>query len=66
MSNIRREVTAAEAADMLGVDRRSVVRFIEHGDLKPAMKLPGRTGAYLFARDEVEQLRDQRLTGAAK
>jgi excisionase family DNA binding protein len=66
MSNIRREVTAAEAADLLGVDRRTVVRYIEHGDLVPSQKLPGRTGAFLIEREAVEQLRDEREAATAR
>lgn len=61
MSNIRREyITAAEAADLLGVDRRSVVRFIDNGDLTALDKLPGRTGAYLFNREDVERFAESR------
>ncbi|SDF98493.1 DNA binding domain-containing protein, excisionase family [Cellulosimicrobium cellulans] len=61
MSNIRREyITAAEAADLLGVDRRSVVRFIDNGDLTALDKLPGRTGAYLFNREDVERFAEAR------
>lgn len=61
MSNIRREyITAAEAADLLGVDRRSVVRFIDNGDLTALDKLPGRTGAYLFNREDVERFAETR------
>lgn len=65
MSNPRLAITSDEAATLLGVDRRSVVRFVDRGELTPSLKLPGRTGAYLFERADVEQLQQQRA-GAAK
>ena len=65
MSNPRLTITSDEAATLLDVDRRSVVRFVVRGELTPALKLPGRTGAYLFERADVEQLRAQRA-GAAQ
>lgn len=44
----------AEAAEILGLSVRSVLRLVERGDLRPAMKLPGRTGAYLFDVSDLE------------
>ena len=65
MVNIEHTVTAASAADLLGVARHTVFRMVARGDLTPAFKAEGRTGLYLFDRDDVEQLREQRA-GAAK
>ncbi len=46
-------VTAAEAANRLGVSIRTIHRLVARGDLAPARKLPGATGAYLFDADDV-------------
>lgn len=53
-------VTAAETAAVLEIPRRDVVRLVERGDLVPAMKLPGRTGAFLFHPASVEALAQER------
>jgi len=59
MSN-RPLLATREAADRLGVDRRRIVRMVQSGILKPVQKLPGETGAYLFAREDVDALAAQR------
>jgi excisionase family DNA binding protein len=64
MVNLEHTVTAAQAADLLGVARHTVFRMVARGDLSPAFKAEGRTGLYLFARGDVEQLREQRTAGA--
>ena len=56
--------TTAEAAEILGVDRTTVSRLVKRGDLEPAMKLPGKTGAYLLARADVERLRRERSSAS--
>lgn len=48
-------ITAAELAAQLGVDRTTVIRRVEAGAIKPVAKLPGLTGAYLFARPASEE-----------
>jgi excisionase family DNA binding protein len=45
-----------EAAEMLGIDRATLVRWIEGGKIVPLQKLPGKTGSYLFRREDVESL----------
>lgn len=47
------QVTMAELAARTGKDRKQLRRMIADGRLKPAMKLPGKTGAYLFDPEEV-------------
>ena len=49
-------IGAAEAAEIAGVKRSTITRWAEAGTLKPVTKLPGLTGAYLFARSDVEAL----------
>lgn len=51
----------AEACEILGgLDRSTLVRWVQLGKLHPAQKLPGPNGAYLFRRRDVEALRDAR------
>ena len=53
-------IGAAEAASILGVSRATLLRWA--GSEAPTLagqKLPGETGAYIFDRADVEQLRDQ-------
>lgn len=47
---------SAEASELLGVSRDSLVRMVAAGTIKKAMKMPGATGAWLFDRHEIEQL----------
>lgn len=53
------EVTAAEAAEILGKDRRQVTRLVKRGTLTPSRKLPGHTGAYLFWRSDVTAISER-------
>jgi hypothetical protein len=48
-------VNTAEAAAALGVSRRQVLRLAARGDLTPTLKLPGRTGAYLFTPEAIAE-----------
>ena len=41
-------LTAAQVAETLKVDRRTVTRWAESGRLTVALRLPGETGALLF------------------
>jgi excisionase family DNA binding protein len=52
-------LVTAEAAEILGVDPATVVRWAEKGKLKPVRKLPGRSGDYLFSRDDVIRRKTQ-------
>ena len=49
-------LTAAQAAIRLGVDRRTVTKWADEGKLPTAMRLPGATGARLFAAHAVDAL----------
>jgi len=57
-------LTSAEASDLLGVTRRTVQRMADAGTLPIAHKNPGRTGAYLFRRADVEALRESLVATA--
>ncbi len=52
-------IGTSEAATILGVDRSTVTRWVEKGDLTPIDTLPF-TGAFLFSRSEVMRLAKQR------
>ncbi|MBF4613259.1 helix-turn-helix domain-containing protein [Curtobacterium sp. VKM Ac-1376] len=41
-------MTTSQVAQVLGVSRQAVLQRVEAGSLKPAHKLPGQTGTYLF------------------
>ena len=58
-------ITAKQAAALAGVDRRTITRWVETGKLVPTMKLGDATGAYLFARSDVEVFAAARTAGAA-
>lgn len=45
-----------EAAERLGLSVRTIHRLVARGHLSPATKLPGSTGAYLFAAADVDTL----------
>lgn len=53
------EITTREALVILGYTEPSTIaRYVGYGKLKPSRKLPGKSGAYLFWRHDVERLRD--------
>lgn len=54
-----------EAAGVLNTSVATVKRLAVAGTLPPAMKLPGKTGAYLFAKRDVERLAAKRAERAA-
>lgn len=50
-------LTTAQAAELLGKSVATVNRMVLLGRLNPAAKLPGKTGAYLYRREDIEALR---------
>lgn len=60
------EIATREALTILGYRNPStIVRYVQAGKLRPSRKLPGRTGAYLFWRADVERLAALQAEGAA-
>lgn len=61
-------LTATQVGSMIDRSSRTVIRMAVAGDLPVAAKLPGRNGAHLFRRDDVDKLaqklaaRDARAT----
>ncbi|MGB3594820.1 MAG: hypothetical protein WA994_11655 [Ornithinimicrobium sp.] len=49
-------ITASEVADRCGIDRSTLTRWIKDGIARPAQKLPGHTGAFLFDASEADRL----------
>ena len=61
-------VSAVEAAEILGIARRSLISRVEAGTVQAAHKLPGRTGAFLFdqiAADERDATQRRSALAAA-
>ena len=55
-------LTVAQVAELLKQPRRTVAEQVRTGAI-PSEKLPGKTGAYLIDRADVEQLRQQSSLG---
>lgn len=53
-------IGTAEVIEQLDIDRSTLTRWVERGIAHPETKLPGRNGAYVFTRTEVERLRELR------
>jgi len=51
---------AAEACEALSIDRSTLTRWVTSGRIKPADKAPGLRGPYMFTRDEVQRVKDER------
>jgi hypothetical protein len=57
-------IGTAEVARILGKSHRTVHRLVEARDLVPVMVAPGgKAGIFLFARADVEKLRQAELDG---
>lgn len=50
-------ITSAEVCAELGIDRSTLTRWVQAGRIKPATKLPGLRGPYLFTRSEVARVK---------
>lgn len=53
-------LTTADAAKRLGVTPSAISRLVAAGTLKPAKKLPGVRGAFLFTVDELDRVLEER------
>jgi excisionase family DNA binding protein len=59
-------VGTAEAARMLGhVDKSTITRWVHDGRLEVAHRLPGKHGALLFRRADIEALAAERAAEAS-
>ena len=64
MSNGGDFLTTAQVSELTRLSVTHVNRLALEGKLPVAQKLPGRTGAYLFRRDDVEAHIPQRTSAA--
>lgn len=53
-------MTTAEAATKLEVTPSAISYMVKRGELTPAMKLPGRRGAFLFDPASIEAKRKEK------
>lgn len=53
---------SAEACVVLGVNRSTLTRWVKAGRLHAHTKLPGGNGAYLFEREAIEALIQERAS----
>lgn len=51
-------LSSSEVCDLVGFDRSTLSRWVQAGTAVAAMRLPGKTGAYLFTPAEVARLAD--------
>ena len=57
------EITTREAMTILGFTHAStVIRYVYEGKLTPSRRLPGKTGAYMFWRADIERLAERRAS----
>ena len=47
-----------EASDILGLGPSTLSRWVQIGKITPAGKLGGKTGSYVFTREQIEAYRD--------
>jgi hypothetical protein len=60
------EIPTRDALDILGYTNPSTItRYVQSGKLTPSRKLPGKNGAYLFWRADVQRLADQQAAERA-
>lgn len=53
-------IGSTEAARILNIDKATLTRWVAAGDLTPAHKLPGKNGAMLFHRADIDRLARER------
>jgi excisionase family DNA binding protein len=58
-------IGTAEAMQLLGVSKDTLIRMAARGEITPLHKMPGITGAYVFDRAEVEKVAAERTAKAA-
>lgn len=55
-------IGSTEASRLLDIDKATLSRWVTSGILHPVHKLPGRNGAYLFRRADIENLAAERAS----
>ena len=49
-------VSTHNAAEQLGISRRTLLDRVAQGKITPAHRMPGRTGALLFDAEQIDRL----------
>ena len=55
-------IGSAEVARKLKISQVTVARWVASGQIEPVHKLPGKNGAYLFRRADVDALAAERAS----
>jgi hypothetical protein len=55
-------IGSGEACRYLKVNPATISRWVKTGDLVPATKLPGKNGAFVFYRADIEAIARERAT----
>lgn len=55
-------IPSSVATARLGVNRRTLTRWVAQGRLVPVLQLPGQTGAFLFEPADVDRLATERTS----
>ena len=58
-------VGSSESCRILDIHPATLTRWVAAGSVIPAHKLPGKNGAFLFNRADIEQLAEKRRVEAA-
>lgn len=58
-------IGSTEAAEILGVNKATLVRWVAKGRVTPVQQLPGANGAYLFSRPQIMGLAARRIAQKA-
>lgn len=58
-------MATVQVCERIGIDRSTLSRYVQMGRIAPALRLPGRNGAMLFAPDDVVAL-DEWYHGARR
>jgi len=53
-------IGSAEAAQLLGIDKPTLTRWVKAGRVKAAHKFPGKNGAFIFHRADINALANER------
>ena len=64
MSTTTPLLPSVEVCATLGIDRSTLTRWVAAGKIRPAQKLPGTRGAYLFDPSEVERVKAENAAAA--
>lgn len=57
MHNETQMMTSAEVCEALAIDRSTLSRWVAASRIRPAMKMPGLRGAFVFAPTEVARVK---------